>query len=158
MNEPPRALMPRPPTQLARPVPDRRRLGLILWQVVTSVEAKPPPPPSVRPDLATMPLLVRLYECLRLYLLDLEQALSPGGQLRGLGRWACRVAVAAGILALCLAAVLGCVAAVLAILVAITGQIVLILWNLLEAVLLVLALLALGALLLLAVRAVARAR
>jgi hypothetical protein len=105
-----------------------------------------------------MPPPVRLYECLRLYLLDVEQALSPGGQLRGLGSWACRVAVAAGILSLCLAAVLVCVSLVLAVAVTITGQIVLILWNLLEAAMLVLALLALGALLLLAVRVVARAR
>ena len=151
-----RSLVRSPPTQLARRLPDRRGLAGILWQVVRSAEAIPPPPPTVPSDLADMPLLRRVYESLRICLLDVEYALSPGGQLRGLGRWACRITVAVAILALCLAAVLGCVWMVLAIVVTITGQLVLILWQLLEAVLLLIALLVIGAMLLMAVGSAAR--
>ena len=153
MDDPIRALVRGPPAQLTKPLPDRRGLVVLLWQVVTSVETTPLPPPSVPPDLTEMPPLVRVYECLRLYLRDVEYALSPGGQLRGIGRWACRIGVAVGILALSLAAMLACVALVLAVVAIIVGQVVAILWGLLQAVLLLIALLVIGALLLLTVRA-----
>ena len=153
MDDPTRALVRGPPAQLVRPIPDWRGLWVLLWQVITSVETTPLPRPSVPPGLADMPPLVRVYECLRLYLLDVEYALSPGGQLRGIGRWVCRIAVAVGILAMGLAAVLACVALVLAVVAIIVGQVVAILWGLLQAVLLLIALLVIGFLLLLAVRA-----
>ena len=152
MDDPTRALVRGPPAQLVRPLPDRRGLVVLLWQVLTSVETTPLPRPSVPPDLADMPVLVRVYECLRLYLLDVEFALSPGGQLRGIGRWACRISVAVGILALGLAAMLACVSLVLAVAAIIVGQVVAILWGLLQAILLLIALLVIGALLLMAVR------
>jgi hypothetical protein len=153
MDDPSRALVRGPPAQLAKPLLDRRGLVILLWQVLTSVETTPLPPPSAPPDLADMPVLVRVYECLRLCLLDVEYALSPGGQLRGIGRWACRISVAVGILALGLAAMLACVSVVLAVVAIIVGQLVAILWGLLQAVLLLIALLVIGFLLLLAVRA-----
>jgi hypothetical protein len=100
-----------------------------------------------------MPPVLRLYECVRLFLLDVEYSLSPLGHLRGLAKLACRIAVAVGILALCLAAILACVSVVLAVVATIAGQVVSILWLLLQAVLLLIALVVIGVLILLAVRA-----
>jgi len=130
-------------------------VGVILWQIVTSAETSPLAPPEVPLNLPELPPLVRLYACQRLFLLDVEYALSPGGQLRGLAKLACRISFAAAIIALCLAAVLACVSLVLGILVIITGQLVVILWNLVQAVLLFIALLAIGAALLVVVRLLA---
>ena len=146
--------VPSPSAQLA-PLADRRSLATILWQVVSSVETKPLPPPVV-PDLDQLPPLLRLHACLRLFLLDTEFALSPDGGVRGLAKFACRISVVAGILSLCLAVVLACVSLVLAAVVTVTGQLVTILWNLLEAALLLVALLAIGVVLLVVVRILTR--
>ena len=156
MDDHTRALIPAPPAHLAAPPSDRRNLGRILLHIITNVEVEPLPPPVVLPDLAELPTLQRVYECLRLAALDAEQALSPGGHLRAIAKLACRVSVAAGVLSLCLAAVLAFVSVVLAAVVIITGQLVVILWNLLEAALLLVALLAVGAVLLVAVRVFTR--
>ena len=137
--------------------PDQRGVAIILWQVLTAAEATPLAPPQVPANLADMPPLLRLHACLRLFLLDVEYALSPGGQLRGICKLACRISVALTFLTLCLAGVLACVALVLAIVVIITQQLVVILWNLLMAALLVIALLALAAACLFAVRMLVRA-
>ena len=115
--------------------PDQRGLRTLLWKMVSSAEAKPLPPPVAPPDLARMSLLRRLW----LYLLAIEYALAPGGQLRGLARWACRVIVAAVIVALGLAAVLACVAGVLAVVVFIVEQVVAMLECLLRALCLLVA-------------------
>ena len=156
MDENFQALVPSRPVRLAIPPPDRRKLGAILWQVISAVEAAPVPPPEVAPALSSLPPVVRLYECLRLFLLDAEYSLSPDGGLRGIAKLACRVAVVVGILSLSLAVVLACISVLLAAAVTITGQLVLILWNLLEAALLLVALLAIGIMLLVTVRLLTR--
>ena len=133
--------------------PDQRGVAMILWQVLTA-EATPLAPA----DLPDMPALLRLHACLQLFLLDIEYALSPGGQLRGICKLACRISLALAFLTLCLAGVLACVVLVLAIVVIITRQMVLILWNLLMAALLLMALLVLAGVLLFAVRLLIRSR
>jgi hypothetical protein len=157
MDDERHALSPRPPNQLATLPPDRRGLWRILWQVVSSVEATPLSRPEVPPDLSQMPPLARLHGCVRLFLLDVEFALSPGGQLRGLAKLTCRIAVAMGMLLLMAAGVLALVSLVLGIAVVVAGQLVALLWSLLQAVLLIAALLAIGVGLLLAVRLATRA-
>ena len=99
-----------------------------------------------------MPLLLRLHACLRLFLLDMEYALSPGGQLRGIVKVACRISFVLGFLTLCLAGILACVVLALTIVLVITRELVAILWNLLTAMLLFVALLAPAGILLLAAR------
>ena len=138
--------------------PDRRGVAIILWQVLIAAEATPLIPPEVPANLAEMPPFLRLHSCLWLFLLDVEYALSPGGQLRGICKLACRISVALAFLTLCLAGVLACVALVLAIVVVITRQLIVILWNLLIAALLVIALLALAAVCLFVVRMLVRER
>ena len=135
---------------------DHRSIGFILWQLLTTIEIKPVPPPTVPEDLATLPTLLRIHACVRLFLLDIEQSLSPGGQLRGLARLACRISIAIAIIASCAAAALACVAVVVTIAAIITGQLVLLVWNLLQAALLLLALLAVATVLFLAVGFLAR--
>ena len=136
--------------------PDRRGVGIILWHVLTAAETTPLPTPDVPANLVEMPPVLRLHACLRLFLLDVEYAISPDGQLRGICKVACRISVALAFLTLCLAGVLACVAMVMTIAVVITGQLVVILWNLLMAALLVIALLALAAACLFAVRVLIR--
>lgn len=156
MDEDSASPIPAPPEYPAPRPPDRRGVATILWQVLTAADAMPLDPPEVRANLAEMPPLLRLHACLRLFLLDIEYAISPGGQLRGLCKLACRISVALAFLTLCLAGVLACVVLALAIVVVITRQLVLILWNLLMAVLLLIALLALAAACLFAVRVLVR--
>ena len=90
-------------------------------------------PLPLRKALPQCPRRRRVYECVRLYLLDIEYALAPGGHLRGIGRWACRIGVAVGLAALGLAAVLVCVSAILAVVVVIVSQVVALLEYVLHA-------------------------
>ena len=138
-------------------VHDRRGLPVLLWQVLTTTETAPLDPPAVPSDLADMPPVLRIHACLRLFLLDMEYAMSPGGQLRGLVKMTCRISLIVAFWALCLAAVLACVSVALAIAVVMTGRLVTVLWNLVTAALLMVALLILGAVLLWVARAMAHA-
>ena len=96
-------------------VTDRRSLGTILWHLVSTIETKPVPPPLVPQDLTNLPFLLRIHACLRLFLLETEHRLSPGGQLGGFLRFVIRVTIVANATLLALAAVLAGVSAVTAI-------------------------------------------
>jgi hypothetical protein len=153
MAESPNSLLPPGRDLPGRPPLDDRAAATILWQVLTARERTLAlTPPEVPEDLTEMPLLLRLHACLRLFLLDMEYALSPGGQLRGIVKLVCRVSFVLGFLALCLAGVSACAVLVLAIALVITRELVAILWNLLTAMLLLVALLAIAGVLLLAAR------
>ena len=122
---------------------------------MTATETTPLPPPTAPPDPPDMPLLLRLHACLRLFLLDLEYALSPNGQFRSVFKLAIRITMVMTIVALCLAGVSACVSMVLAIIVVITGQVVQILWNLLISVLLLMGLVVIAGVGVLALRLLA---
>ena len=138
--------------------PDRRGMTVILWQVLTQTEMTPLSRPEVPSDLPQMSPLLSIHACLRLFLLDIEYSLSPGGHLRGFCKLACRISLALAVLTLCLAGVLACVSLIMAIVVIITGQLVVVLWNLIISALLVIALLALAVACLFAVRMLVRSR
>ena len=149
------ALPPDPGPRLTR---DQRGLGAILMHLLTTIEAKPVPPPSVPADLSNLPPLLRIHGCIRLFVLDLEFSLSAGGQLRSLAKLACRISLAVGILSMFAAAALACVSVIVAIAVAIAGQVVLLLWYLLEAAMLVLALVVMAIVLFMVVGLIVRSR
>jgi hypothetical protein len=105
-----------------------------------------------------MPPLARLSGSLRLFLLDAEFALSPGGQLRGLAQLACRVAVAIGMILLTVSLLLMLLSLALSVAIFAAGQLVTLMWLLIQAVLLVGLLLAVALGLLVAVRLATRSR
>ena len=137
---------------------DRRSVTLILWQVLSATEVQPLAPPRVPPHLFELPPLLRIHGCVRLFLLDLEYALSPRGELRGLAKFACRLSLAVGIVLMCLAALLGCMLVVVSVTAVLMGQLLLVLWRLAQAVMLLLGLLVGAVTLWLLVRFIARSR
>lgn len=149
-------LIPPSPAGLVRQPPQTRGIGAILWHLVTASNAHPLAPPAVPPDLMDLPPVARVHACVRLYLADIEYAMSPGGHLRGLVHLTCRIAVVLGIILLCAAGVLALASLVLSVALVVAGQLVLLLERLLQAALLLVALLAIAFGLLLAVRVAAR--
>jgi hypothetical protein len=155
MTHPPSRLTPSPspchdPAALR---PDDRGAGMILWQVLVPGSATPVARPEVPPDLPEMSPVVRVHACLRLFLLDMEFALSPGGHLRGACKWACRTSLALAFIALCAAGV----AMGVAIAGIILQKLVAVLWLLLQALLLLVALLVIAVGLILGARLVSTA-
>jgi hypothetical protein len=135
-----------------------RSVSIILWQLLTTIEIIPVPPPAVPENLTSQPLLLQIHGCVRLFLLDIEHAISPGGHLRGLTRLACRIGLVAAVISLCASAILACAAVVVSIAEVLTGQLVLVLWHLLQAAVLLMALLATATLIFVIVGFFARTR
>ena len=129
--------------QKLTPIP-QRGMWSILKSIFFSAEASPLPEPTLPMDLPDLSALARAYECVRFYLLDIEYALSPKGELRALMKVAVRITVLLSFLLLCSAAVLGCLAVVLGVLDVIAGHIQSIAYHLFMAAVWLVALLALA--------------
>lgn len=158
MADTPKHLIPSSPTcrdPPPQPV-DRRHVMTILWQLFVSRPTQSLLRPAVPSDLGDMSSLVRIHACLRLFLLDIEYSLSPGGHLRGFVKLLCRLSIIIAVLAVFAAGVLACLALVLTVIATITHQLVVILRELLDAALLIVALLVIAAGLVLAAKRCSR--
>ena len=132
----------------ARRVQAPRTIRAIVWGIcVGSTPHTLPPPPALPADLPELSGIARIVECLRYFLLKLEWALAPGGELRALSKAAARVVFTLGLLLVCAGTVLSLLAGVLAVAEVAAGRLEAVLWHLFMAVLLALATVVVGGLL-----------
>ena len=133
-------------TVTARRVPPARTFRSIVWAIgVGSAPYSRPPPPELPVDLPSLSALSRVVECLRYFLLELERALAPAGELRALTKVAARWVFVLGLVLFCCGIVLSLLAAVLAVAEVAAGRLEALLWHLFMTVLLALATVVVGA-------------
>ena len=130
-----------------------------MWAIgVGSAPYSRPPPPVLPADLPSLSALARVVECLRYFLLELERALAPGGELRALSKVAARWVFVLGLVLFSAGMVLSLLAGVLAVAEVAAGRLEAVLWHLFMAVLLALATVVVGGILWGALWKIARGR
>ena len=107
-------------------------------------DARPLMPPMVPSDLPELPALARVAECLRYTLLEIEYALSPCGELRGVVKLLVRATLVLGLLLPCVGIVLAGLGVVAMVLEVIAGTIEAVLWHVLMCCVLAVAILVVG--------------
>ena len=146
-------------TVTARRVPPARTFRSIVWAIgVGSAPYSRPPPPELPADLPSLSALSRVVECLRYFLLELERALAPAGELRALTKVAARWVFVLGLGFCCAGLVLSLLAGVLAVAEVAAGRLEAVLWHLFMAVILALATVVVAAMLWAALWKIARGR
>ena len=146
-------------TVTARRVPPARTFPSLVWAIgVGSAPYSRPPPPELPADLPSLSALARVVECLRYFLLELERALAPAGELRALAKVAVRWLFVLGLLLSCAGMVLSLLAGVLAVAEMAAGRLEAVLWHLFVAVVLALGTVVVGAMLWVALMKLGRGR
>ena len=140
-------------------VPPARTFRSLVWAIgVSSAPYSRPPPPELPADLPSLSALSRVVECLRYFLLKLERALAPAGELRALTKMAARWVFVLGMLLFCCGLVLSLLAGVLAVAEVAAGRLEAVLWHIFMAVVLALATVVVGAMLWVALIRIAQGR
>ena len=143
----------------AHRVPPARTFRSIVWAIgVGSAPYSRPPPPELPADLPSLSALACVVECLRYFLLELERALAPAGELRALTKVAARWVFVLGLVLFCAGLVLSLLVGVLAVAEVAAGRLEAVLWHLFMAVVLALATVVVGAVLWVVLWKIARGR